>query len=383
MNINEDLYVGGGYICYIPGFIRKHTNRPSSNIYRLALGSSKWETIPSCPSNMVHFTLVTFRKKLHLIGGEFVTKQDIPPKYDKGLYSNLVMTYDTVTGKWASDLPPLNHPRRLPSATATETHLIVAGGVDEKGNAVNSIEVLDLTVENSLWQVSGSLPEILRYPQIVAINESVYIGADRADGIEFESPKSVPDWKVNSKMNHVFEVPVSVITSKFSDVIPYQKRKFLPPVPSSGCALINAYGKLLAVCGRHSSGVFRESQFYLFNKKLSQWDTIIVPYIRRLTPAAVFTKDTLFVVGGYRPLWRHFLFLLFYLTILAFGLTLDFIKTCKKQVLYCPCFKEWLFSTASPSFVFSVLIIFWMFRLVMKYIPHVRVSESCSALTLN
>ena len=309
--INGTLYIGGGFTEKTSKRFKvfnkiKYCSSPA--VFKHVKNSRSWKEISIPPHKCIHFALASVEEKLHLIGGEFVTKQDIPPKYDKGLYSNLVMTYDTVTGKWTSDLPPLNHPRRLPSATATETHLIVAGGVDEKGNAVNSVEVLDLTVENVSWVDFTITNCSMHYPQIVVIDEVLYWGQDRADCLQYNEDIINENWDIFSIPLHELMQPKSDSTTEsLSTRINYASFIKLPPPPKAGATMIAFEGNLLLVGGRYLSNRKSSWQCYTFNLSGTfSWQpvcdlpqSVLQCFSSCIIPTVVYQDGTLYFGGGF------------------------------------------------------------------------------------
>ena len=320
METNGSIYIGGGFtgkrFTYY-SFCKDILGRTSLPlIFRLCPDSYKWIALPSSPSVVIHFGLASVAHKIYQVGGEYLEESD---HHKIGVPSNMVMVYDTEEGKWVDDLPSLHFPRSLPSVAATQTHLIVAGGVDAKQKPIASIEIFDLVSKNNSWLVREGVPLELCYPQIIIIDGILYWGADRASGLHFKTLQHATD-ELNQNQFDVYSIPVDNLLHGRVKILSKAWSK-LPSLPSCGSALVDLEGSVLLVGGRDKKG--KSSNFcYSYDKEEDTWEVAKVHKPDRIpltsnciSPAAIHSQNKLYLFGGI--VWSEWMLIKIVLTLIS------------------------------------------------------------------
>ena len=117
------------------------------NVYRYDLSNNQWSVLP--PLQQYYGIPVNLNDSLAIIGGKHSTAKKA---------TNLVTAYNIDNNSWNNAYPNLTVPRFEPAVVPYNRYVIVAGGKDDEGTILNSIEVFD--VEKSHWMiVTTRLPE--------------------------------------------------------------------------------------------------------------------------------------------------------------------------------------------------------------------------------
>jgi len=120
--LNNKVYVGGG----LTG-----DDTTSSNIYIYDPTMDTWETLQSPTS---YSALTTYHNKLLQVGGM---------EASTGQTTNQLWVFEGGEQTWTQPLPPMPTRQYGASAVSTQDHLIVAGGFNNSGHRLNTVEVFD------------------------------------------------------------------------------------------------------------------------------------------------------------------------------------------------------------------------------------------------
>ena len=139
-------------------------------------GHDKWTELP--PPSVVNFTIATLKNcKLLVVGGE-----------DKstGKNTNTILTFDEHSQQWIQSHPAMPTALTIPAVIGYQDHLIVAGGVNSKGNRLPDVNILDTT--SNKWKTAQPLPST-DYYYTVLIEDTLYlVGQDLKTALRAHVP---------------------------------------------------------------------------------------------------------------------------------------------------------------------------------------------------
>ncbi len=142
-----DLYVGGG-------------NSGRMEFTRVVMKydtvSNKWSSLPitACYT----FSMALVKGMVTIIGGCNVVTACI---------SNVLNSYDNLSGKWCVKFPPMITNRSASSAVSTSSHVVVVGGIsDDDGAYIDEVEVLDTS--SMFWNRVCPFPMCVTFMSITA-----------------------------------------------------------------------------------------------------------------------------------------------------------------------------------------------------------------------
>ena len=153
MVIGESVYVGGGSTGSGRGELSDFV------VFRFDLTKNEWSSLPPC--SVICFGLVHFMSELVLVGGREMG----------GGVSSRVYRFKTDTQKWEEFIPPMPTPRMAPCMTATQSALIVAGGMSI--DAMSLVEIYSTVT--SQWHKVDPLPLPCTLATSVTIGNTWYI----------------------------------------------------------------------------------------------------------------------------------------------------------------------------------------------------------------
>ncbi len=173
------LYVLGGYFGTPHDYHREHQ---SDAFTRMNLLDGSWETLPS-PGAMQSVALVAHGEHLVRVGGMLIHNADGEPQALESTQE--VARFDPLTKEWTA-LAPLPEPRSSHMAAVVGDHLYVAGGwrlaPEQDGIWTDSVLRLDLANEMATWE-SFPAPFQLRGLTVCATDsELIVIGGMGAKG---------------------------------------------------------------------------------------------------------------------------------------------------------------------------------------------------------
>ena len=137
--IDFALYICGGWC--------PNNTMNIHNVYKYDLSNNQWSVLPSL--QQYYGIPVNLNGNLVVIGGKHSTAKKA---------TNLVTTYNNNNNSWNSTYPNLSVARFEPAVVPYNHYVIVAGGKDDNGTLLDSIEVFD--IEKSHWIIVNThLPE--------------------------------------------------------------------------------------------------------------------------------------------------------------------------------------------------------------------------------
>lgn len=106
-----------------------------------------------------------------IIQGELVLISGLNSSDDK--CTGTLLSYDPKANVWVSRLPSIPTPRSSAAAFVYGEYLIVVGGQNSDGDAVNVVEVLHITTQT--WETASRLPEKIAGQSIAVCGDTVYL----------------------------------------------------------------------------------------------------------------------------------------------------------------------------------------------------------------
>ena len=149
--IADFVYVGGG---------DEGNNRDSCTVVKFDLQRDEWTKLPQYSAKW--FAMTSHANELVLLGGaDPVTWKQ----------TNQIAMF--ASGRWTHPYPPMNTARRSSTAVCVNNHIIVAGGVDDRGKRTSSVDVLDTT--SRTWYIAESLPNPRTELKSTLIGNTLYL----------------------------------------------------------------------------------------------------------------------------------------------------------------------------------------------------------------
>ena len=135
---------------------------PSNQVLSCNLDTEEWFTLPECPREW--FTLAVVDGLLTAVGG-----------MKPGNYTNTLLSLVEKGRKktWVEHFPPMPTKRALTAVICSGKALVVAGGWEEGGTPLNTVEVMD--TDTLKWSTATSLPQTLSDASATVCGESVYV----------------------------------------------------------------------------------------------------------------------------------------------------------------------------------------------------------------
>ena len=146
--IGDTVYVGGG---------GAGNDRDMCTVMKLE--QDQWTKLPEYTAKW--FAMTSLANRLVLVGGH-------DPRNNK--CTNQLAVFES--GEWTHPYPPMNIARYSSTAVSFNNHIIVAGGVDGKGQT-SSVEVLD--VASRRWYIAQSLPNPRSELKSTLIGNTLYL----------------------------------------------------------------------------------------------------------------------------------------------------------------------------------------------------------------
>ena len=132
--INTTLYICGGWC--------PNDTRKIYNVYKYQLDKNQWSVLP--PLLQYYGIPVNTDNQLTVIGGKHSTA-----------YKATAQVTTFTDNKWTNTYPNLSVARVLPAVVPYHQYVIVAGGQCDDETAVDTIEVLDMTMSH--WMIVNTL----------------------------------------------------------------------------------------------------------------------------------------------------------------------------------------------------------------------------------
>jgi non-specific serine/threonine protein kinase len=224
-----------------------------------------WRAGVSLPEAVDHAMLVTYQKRVMLIGG-------FRSRGGESVASDQVLIFDDSIGHWREG-PPLHHPRAAAAAAVVGDKIVVVGGRTGAEQLVSQTEVFD----GKAWQAGADIP--VPGDHLAAASDGSYLYA--VGGRKFKSSNNT-----NAVQRY------DPATNQWTTLAPLPK-----PLSGAGAAIIN--GQLLVAGGENTTpNVVSTVQAYDLTAPTATWITLpsLTPARHGLAVAAI--GNTLYAIGG-------------------------------------------------------------------------------------
>ena len=212
--------------------------------------------------------MTTVSSQLVMVGGWDVST----PPYKA---TNTLGVYAPSEKRWKQPYPPMNTPRYHPAVSTYHQRLVVAGGRDDSGTDLATVEVLDTSVSHCQWLSATGLP-VSCYLMSAAITHGTLYLLGGTLG------------------KQVLSVSLPALTQ--TDKPPAQWRT-LPDSPLECSTAIAVHGSLLAVGGSH--GRQRSSAIHVYDQEKKVWNKVgDLPTEREDCACCLLPSGEILVAGG-------------------------------------------------------------------------------------
>ena len=264
--INARVYLGGG---------------PSEHVYSYDPSEDSWSNLPPLP--VKDYALAQLNGALTAIGGVNCSDQQL---------SNAV--YTLVSGKspkWERRVPPMPTARSSVSAIGLKSSLLVVGGLTDKGESTNMVEVFKL--DSSQWFTTDSinLPQPGHALSLAILDDTLYVvGGHTRDQ--------------TAKSNQVLSASISDILD-FAEYDEIDSEtidshwKILQSTPTYQPVAAVLDGHLLVVCGHETPETdATNKKIYAFSPSINSWSYISdLPSGVVCTTSATLSQKEMLVIG--------------------------------------------------------------------------------------
>ena len=237
--------------------------------------SEKMPTLPACPKE--YFSLTVVNGLVTAVGGWLYPVWLGPRKSTNTLVS--LVARKGGRRKWVEHFPPMPTKRDLAAVVCSGKVLVVAGGVQEDGTKLTTVEVMNTdTLE---WSTASSLPHALYAASATVCGDCIYL---------------VGGCGQHSWTTSVFTCSLSALLQSQSNSQVWDTITDLP-VTCSTCATLNE--QVVAVGGRYSDKKVTNN-IYSYKRETNSWEVIShMPTPRYQCLVAVLPHNKLMVVGGW------------------------------------------------------------------------------------
>ena len=236
----------------------------SGDILRYDLHSQQW-------MKPLHYQycdcgMTTVSSQLVMVGGCDVST-------DKT--TNTLAVYSPSQSSWTQPYPPLKTPRYLPAVSTYHQRLVVAGGCDDSGTKLATVEILNTSVSHCQWLSATGLPVSCSRMSAAITHGTLYLLGGSLD-------------------KKVLSVSLSTLTE--TDKPPAQWRT-LPDAPLEYSTAIAVHGSLSAVGGSH--GRQRSSAIHVYDQEKNKWNKVEdLPIERQDCACCLLPSGDILVAGG-------------------------------------------------------------------------------------
>ena len=209
------------------------------------------------------FTLTELTHQLVVVGG-----------YDLSTLKTIktVSVYAPSQRSWKQPYPPMNTPRDLSAVSTYHQHLVVAGGRDDSGTHLASVEILDTSVHHCQWFSPTGLPVRCCLMSAAITHGTLYLLGG-----------SLGKQVLSGSLSALDKPPAQWCT--------------LPDAPLEGSTAITVHGSLLAVGGSH--GRQRSSAIHVYDQEKNTWNKVgDLPTERRDCACCLLPIGEILVAGG-------------------------------------------------------------------------------------
>ena len=236
----------------------------SGDILRYDPHTNEWTELPQY--QYLYFTLTELTHQLVVVGGGDVFT-------DKA--SKTVSVYAPSQRSWKQPYPPMNTPRWYPTVSTYHQRLVVAGGSDDSGTHLASVEILDTSVHHCQWLFATGLPVRCCLMSAAIRHGTLYLLGGTLG-------------------KKVLSVSLSVLTQTDK---PSAQWRTLPDAPLEDSTAIAVHGSLLAVGGSH--GLQRSSAIHAYDLEKNAWNKVgDLPTERQDCACCLLPTGEILVAGG-------------------------------------------------------------------------------------
>lgn len=256
--LRNKVYIGGG-ACDL------FAESPASLLFRYDFTDDSWDLLLETPTE--GYVLTTYNSQLVLVGG----KDPTTGKISNQLWVMDEQQWDPEQQYWAQPLPPMTTKCSRASAVSVDHHLIVAGGLNDKLDRLNVVQVYD----GHQWKKAQPLPKAGHCMKSSVLNGVWYLAGGDEQGKEV-----------------IYTSLFSLIATTSSDNVFVWKK--LPNVPLEWATPVKI-GKNLATVG----GNFFSSAIYVYFYPTNSWVYVEdLPVACHSTCTVVLPTGELLAVGG-------------------------------------------------------------------------------------
>ena len=177
--INTTLYISGGWC--------PNDTRNIYNVYKYQLDKNQWSVLP--PLQQYYGIPVNTDNQLTVISGHHSTT-----------HKATAQVTTLTDNKWTNTYPNLSVARWLPAVVPYHQYVIVAGGKGDDDTAVDTIEVLDITMSH--WMIVNTHLPLPMYVISATICADSFTIVGYTDGVD------------KKRYNKTFIIPIDEIISQ-------------------------------------------------------------------------------------------------------------------------------------------------------------------------
>ena len=238
-------------------------------VYAYLTSTSSWSQLPDSPTSSCPSVIVN--NLLTLVGGHD----------SSGITTNQLfsLTGEGSVRRWTERFPPMPTKRWGSIALCTGTALIVAGGMNEGGVQLKTVEVMN--TETLQWSTAADLPQPLLHAPGAVCGYHLYIMSLERDS------KSMYTCPVSTLIQSCRSRPTARVWNKVA----------APPVARTAC--VSIHGRLLTIGGMDSN-VQPTTAVHMYNRTTDSWEVVSHMRIPRIYCfVAVLPNNQLMVGGGF------------------------------------------------------------------------------------
>ena len=273
------VYVGGG---------NTGTIEMSRKVYKFSSGAKEWESLPITP--YYTFALAFVKGFVTVIGGVNILSS---------LTSHDLLHYEESSRKWHKTFPAMPSKRCAASATSSDSHAVVIGGISHDGRSyLNTVEVLDMSTMT--WMTADPLPKPTTFMCITLCKatDRIYLlgGLTKQGAIRSVFSCTLADL-VRSSTTSSTATSANTPTKDTAKEQGVWKELTQVPYYRSGCIAIG--GKLIVASGLNDRDQITKT-VHVYDPQSQRWDSVgEMAASRSSCSLASLGEHHLMVVGGY------------------------------------------------------------------------------------
>ena len=252
-------------------------------IYAYKSTDETWDQLPYCETEVC--SLVVVENLLTTIGGSI-----------DGRVTNQLFSLTSTSKKWIEVFKSMPTKRSSSVAVCTKQALIVAGGNNQVGRRLATVEVMDIDTEE--WSPAADLPEPLSTASVTIRHDRIYLvgGYSVSGATKSVYTCSLNDLFLSCRSRSLGErLARSLSLTRPARSTIWHKVADLPVIAST---CVTLHGQLLAIGGSDSNDT-PTSDVHIYHPTSNTWEVISKMKISRCWCfAAVFPSNKLMVAGG-------------------------------------------------------------------------------------